>query len=391
MPTVLSSRDYGIVFQRVDDSNRIDHVPAHVYTLTLLGNPMEGLELALLKDRKNFNTPERLYGDNADYVNMFYDDWRSSEGATGVMLVGKKGCGKTVLAEAVANKILAADVPVFLISTKIPVAMIKSALAACPNGAMVFFDEFEKTYAEEEQTELLGLFSDSGLNKVLFVMTVNDSTEINDYLINRPGRIKYWIQYHGVEDSVVVELMETMKVPMVLRSAIREWAHDTSTDVSFDIIKFVCKEALLCSTWEQFVKRVKVLNLPAMFHHDYVLANAVVKGHICHRENVTFEMIGYRSFSIAIKCKESGVDIYEEFDVQCHTDGTYSSIVNLPGDITLDIIRRNQPYVATSDRSTNKLDAKPVPVEVAQEPVGKDRLLVGNSMQSTEPKKESLA
>jgi len=371
MPTVLSARDYGIVFQRVDDSNRIDHVPAHVYTLSLIGSPMEGLELALLKDRKNFNTPARMYGDNADYVNMFYDDWRSSEGATGIMLVGKKGCGKTVLAEAIANKILATDVPVFLISSKIPVEMIKSALRACPNGAMVFFDEFEKTYDEDSQAELLGLFSDSGLSKVLFVMTVNDSTEINDYMINRPGRIKYWINYEGVEDSVVVELLEDMNVPKVLHSAIREWAHEAFDSISFDVVKFACKEALLCTSWEQLVKRVRVLNLPPMFHHNYTLRKVLIHGHPYYSEAATFEMIGYRSFSIAIKCKESGVDIYEEFDVQCNEEGEYDSTVKLPGNITLGVDRGNRSYSATSDHSAMVIDAKPKSVEVAQEPAGK--------------------
>lgn len=375
MPTVLSSRDYGIVFQRVDDGVRLDHVPPHVYTLTLIGNPMDGLELMLQKDRKVFNVPAKLYGDNNDYLSMIYDDWRDTEGAIGAMLYGKKGCGKTVLAEMIANKILQNDVPVFLIDSKIPTGMIKSALAACPNGAMVLFDEFEKIYDEDAQKELLILFSDSDLKKVLFIMTVNDSDEINDFLINRPGRVKFWIHYEGIDDRVVVELMDEMKVPKVLRSGIREWARDLGDDVSFDIMKFVCKEATKCTSYAQLVKRIKVLNVPAMRHHDYELSSVHVNNREYWAENVKFEMLGERSFSIGIKCQETGIDLYEEFDMQCGGDGRFDRTVHLPGDIILDIYRSTKPYWATEDAANKRVSVKPVPKEVAQEPLGKNQLM----------------
>lgn len=373
MPTVLSSRDYGIVFQRVDDGVRLDHVPPHVYTLGLIGNPMDGLELMLKKDRKIFNVPAKLYGDNGDYLGMIYDDWQETEGAIGAMLYGKKGCGKTVLAEMIANKILQNDVPVFLINEKIPTGMIKSSLAACPNGAMVLFDEFEKIYDEDAQKELLVLFSDSDLKKVLFLMTVNDSDEINDFLINRPGRVKFWIHYEGIDDRVVVELMDEMKVPKILRSGIREWARDLGDDVSFDIMKFVCKEATKCTTYGQLVKRIKVLNVPAMRHHDYDLSSVSVNGREYWAENVKFEMLGERSFSIGIKCQESGIDLYEEFDMQCGGDGRFDRTVHLPGDIVLDIYRSTKPYWATEDAANKMVSVKPVPKEVAQEPLGKNQ------------------
>jgi len=388
MPTVLSSRDYGIVFKNVDDGVRLDHVPPYVYTLGLIGNPMDGHELLLKKDRKNFNVPPKLYGDNHDYLSMIYDDWRETEGAIGAMLYGKKGCGKTVLSEMIGNKILQNDVPVFLINTKIPAHMIKMTLAACPNGAMVLFDEFEKIYEEDDQKELLILFSDSDLKKVLFVMTVNDAGEINDFLINRPGRVKFWIHYEGIDDRVVSELMEEMKVPKVLRSGIREWARDLGEEVSFDIMKFVCKEALKCTSYAQLVKRIRVLNVPAMRHHDYELWEVSVNEQAYWNENVKFEMVGERSFSIGIKCQETGIDLYEEFDLQCGGDGRFDRAVNLPGGIRLDIHKTTRQYWSTEDSAVRRLGSKPVPVEVAQEPLGKNQPLHQNLGQS-QPKESS--
>ena len=373
MPTVLSARDYGIVFQRVDDGNRLDHVPPHVYTLGMVGNPMEGMELVLLKDRKTFNTPPKLYGTNHDYLNMVYDDWRETAGALGCMFYGKKGCGKTVLAEMIGNKVLASDVPVFLISTKIPTGMIKSALSACPTGAMVLFDEFEKVYDEDAQKELLALFSDSDLKKVLFIMTVNEDDELNEFLVNRPGRVKYWIHYKGIEDDVVVELLEEAKVPKVLHAGIRGWASQLGDEASFDILKFVCKEAVKCNDWGQLVKRIRVLNVPAMTHHNYNLTTATVRGKPYFREHVTFEMSGYRSFSIAIKCQEDGIDIYEEFDIDCDGHGVYDPTVKLAGDVILEVQETATTYYATKDYAVNRLSFKPQVTEVAQEPLGKNQ------------------
>jgi len=375
MPTVLSSRDWGIVFQQVDNSNLVDHIPPYVYKLSIDGN----MNLVLVKDRKNFNVPERLYGSNQEYLELLYDDWRSTEGATGAMLFGNKGCGKTVLAEALANKSLIADIPVFMVDSCIPPGMIKAAVMACPGGAMVMFDEFEKIYDEDDQKKLLTLFSDSDLKKILFIMTVNEASGINNFLINRPGRIKYWIQYRGIEDQVVVEMMEAFNVPHQLRPSLREWAQGDASIMSFDILKFVCKEAAKCADWKSLVKRVRILNVPGMYHHEYSLSGIRLPNNQVWRENLTFEMTGFRSFSLHIKDVEQGIDIFEEFDIACGEDGLFKAEHKLPGGIEISLFRDQRHYTATKDIATVCVPCKPLPIEpavpangeVAQEPVGK--------------------
>jgi hypothetical protein len=369
MPTVLSSRDWGIVFQQVDNSNLIDHIPPYVYKLNIDGN----MNLVLVKDRKNFNVPERLYGSNQEFLELLYDDWRSTEGATGAMLFGNKGCGKTVLAEALANKSLIADIPVFMVDSCIPPGMIKAAVMACPGGAMVMFDEFEKIYDEDDQKKLLTLFSDSDLKKILFIMTVNEASGINNFLINRPGRIKYWIQYRGIEDQVVVEMMEAFNVPHQLRPSLREWAQGDASIMSFDILKFVCKEAAKCADWKSLVKRVRILNVPGMYHYEYNLASVQVAGKQFYREDLIFDMTGFRSFALHIKNDEHGIDLFEEFDISCDEEGKYQLYHKLPGNIEVVVHRGARAYTATKDSVIVSADKRPVPVEeeVAQEPVGK--------------------
>ena len=57
------------------------------------------------------------------------------------------------------------------------------------------FDEFEKTFGKHDdydpQEEMLSLFDGMDNGKKMFVITCNEVSKLNPYLVNRPGRFHY--------------------------------------------------------------------------------------------------------------------------------------------------------------------------------------------------------
>ena len=71
---------------------------------------------------------------------------------------------------------------------------------------MVLFDEFEKVYHETEQKEkMLTLLDGVYPSKKLFVLTCNDQWKLDSNMRNRPGRIYYSIDFHGLDDDFIHE------------------------------------------------------------------------------------------------------------------------------------------------------------------------------------------
>ena len=79
---------------------------------------------------------------------------------------------------------------------------------------VVMFDEFEKTYSEENndgenaQEKLLTLLDGVFPQKKLFLLTCNNLFKIDDHLKNRPGRVYYFLEFRGLEEDFVREYLD---------------------------------------------------------------------------------------------------------------------------------------------------------------------------------------
>lgn len=148
----------------------------------------------------------RMYGDvrsNADRImKTFLDRPR----ATGVLLDGEKGSGKSQLARVVSEIGYDAGIPTILINDPFFGDDFNKLLGALEQPAIVIFDEFEKVYREQPHQEaILTLLDGVMTTQKLFIFTTNSTYRINEHMKNRPGRMFYWFDFGGLAPEFIRE------------------------------------------------------------------------------------------------------------------------------------------------------------------------------------------
>lgn len=221
----------------------------------------------LKKDKEHFKTPTRILGttiqSNADLVMKSFEAKRKPLGA---MAIGQKGTGKTEGFQLLANRMVNAGYPVIMVRTPCTRGDIEMAVKMCmPKGCAVFFDEYGKTYkdhtedSEKLKNELLTMFSDTSLGKVLWLLTDNTTRNFNDFLLERPTRIRYRFDFAGCSRDIVEDICKLNK----LNKEITEWVikHARTSKESIDGVLAICSEGKDAKTLEDFIALFRVLNV----------------------------------------------------------------------------------------------------------------------------------
>lgn len=253
---VINAYDNVVTIKRRDNSNTIDHVPAMVYRITV-----DDGTLVLIKDRQNFTLPQLRFGAHKRHFQRITASFDRDGNALGVLLIGERGSGKSLMAEEISNWALAQDLPVFIVDKPMPaqfLLMVSQAVGPC----VFFFDEFEKVYNEVTDREgLLSFFSDTSLRGTLFLITVNDSEGLPDPMWLRPQRFRYAIQYRGgIASETVEDILATMKVNPAFHDAFRHYAK--SAEMNFDSYMAVVRESASCKTVDDIRQLTEIMNVP---------------------------------------------------------------------------------------------------------------------------------
>ncbi len=198
---IVKTGDVSRIFS--DDLQTFDQIPVGNYKVCF--NGMMGF---YLEDADSFKLNEQPYGKHPIKIAKVIKLYENIERSAGVILSGKKGMGKSMFARSLSATFAETHgMPTIIITQAFPgiVDFIESIKQEC----IVLFDEFEKVFdsddsmmrgekneRKEPQEKLLGLFDGLSQTKRLYVITVNDIKRVNQYMINRPGRFHYHIQFH---------------------------------------------------------------------------------------------------------------------------------------------------------------------------------------------------
>lgn len=172
-----------------EDVQTFKDLPARTYGVSF--HPMQGFSLVNHNDLEI--NEDTVYGLHAYRAEKVLKSFEVANRNFGIILSGRKGIGKSLLARMIAKESMKRDMPVIIVDTAYP--GIASFLASIQQEVTIIFDEFEKTFAPNSdgnpQVEMLSLFDGIDNGKKLFVVTCNSIQNLNEFFINRPGRFHY--------------------------------------------------------------------------------------------------------------------------------------------------------------------------------------------------------
>lgn len=196
---------------------------------------MSGFYLNIIKDK--FTVPDVIFGDHKKRAEKVINTYNSRNNSTGVLLTGNKGSGKSMLTELISNIGIDNGLPVVMVTEEYTgdnfITFIND-IGEC----ILLFDEFAKVYEEEQQT-LLSLLDGTMSGRRLILFTENRCSDINEFMLNRPGRIFYHFKYNKLGEDFIAEFCKYHNVEEIIEDLkyIRSTALEFSVDVLLSIVE----------------------------------------------------------------------------------------------------------------------------------------------------------
>ena len=249
-----------------------DQLPAGNYVVK-----MDPYDNFYIEQIESFDVPTRLYGDTTKNTERIINSFWDRDKSTGVMLVGEKGSGKTLLSKNICVELAKQNVPTIVINAPWHGDKFNTLIQSIQQPCIVMFDEFEKVYNSEEQESLLTLLDGIYSSKKLFMLTSNDKWRVDNHMRNRPGRIFYMIDFKGLDEAFIREYcLENLANP-------EPKTVDTVVNISsvfaafnFDMLKALIEEMNRYGETPQ--EAMRILNVKAEFDSGSAYRVEIFKG-----------------------------------------------------------------------------------------------------------------
>lgn len=334
---------------RVAPQNAIDlrpSLPVGTYTIK---KDMQGLFLEQIDD---FTMPAKMYGNVVNQTGRILNTFEQRPATTGILLVGEKGSGKSLLAKNLCIEAARRNYPTVVVNAPFVGEEFNQLLQLIEQPCIMLFDEFEKTYRDnDDQEAILTLLDGIYSSKKLFIFTSNDKFRINEHMRNRPGRIFYMLEYEGLTKEFIEEYCNDVLINKARTERVVQVAQVFS-QFNFDMLKALVEEVNRYN--EDPVESVRWLNIkpeysPKMlFETTYVIAGVVQEHHI-PSENTVYgrPLMDY----VDVKLKRT-VDKEED------SDGWVWDYYDLDPSNVVQVDVKNGSYVYRIDDATITLKRK---------------------------------
>lgn len=209
-----------------------------------------------LEKSPEFRMPKKIYGDSEKLAERYLNTFKNRNNNLGILLTGLKGTGKSITAKITCKN---SNLPVILITEAFTGDAFKSFLSNITQPVIVFIDEFEKVYYDVSlQNSFLSILDGIFEGKKLFLFTSNEKKKINEYLINRPGRVHYLKEYNALEDSLIHDVIDDNLVIKEHKEELMD-VIGILTDVTMDMLISLIGEMNLYK--EPARESIRLLNL----------------------------------------------------------------------------------------------------------------------------------
>ena len=211
---------------------------------------------------EDFTLPTKLYGDTARNTDRIINSFWNRDQSTGVMLVGEKGSGKTLLSKNISVELAKQGVPTIVVNAEFTGDKFNTLIQSIEQPCIVFFDEFEKVYDKDDQEKLLTLLDGIFTSKKLFMLTSNDKWRVDEHMRNRPGRIFYMVEFKGLDENFIREYCNDNLANKAHIDSIVNIA-SVFASFNFDMLKAVVEEMNRYNETPQ--EAMRILNVRAEF------------------------------------------------------------------------------------------------------------------------------
>lgn len=183
----------------------------------------------------------KLYGDTLQRAKRIINTYIDRNKNTGSIFLGKKGSGKSLIMKVISEEAAKIGIPTIIVNAAYAGETMNIFFSNMgQQRVIVLFDEFDKVYDMDDQEQILTLLDGTVRSNALFLFTGNYG-EIDEHMLNRPGRIFYKFQYNGIDTDFANEYCDDKLKNIEHKQDIIRFV-ECSQGVTFDMIQAMVEE-----------------------------------------------------------------------------------------------------------------------------------------------------
>lgn len=213
----------------------VDGLPMGIYEAD---KSLEGWYLRNIANKFVFDY--KIYGVNDKFINYCIKTYNNTTGNLGILFNGIKGTGKTLSAKVLCNKL---NLPVIIVKScnKDSSEMLNFLATQVDFECIFFFDEYEKEF--EDSSDVLSFMDGvhNSATRKIFLLTTNNTDNINYNLLGRPSRIRYVHTFDNLSEEVIIEILNDVLIDKNAIEPIIDLLHQMQI-VTIDLVKALAQE-----------------------------------------------------------------------------------------------------------------------------------------------------